>query len=146
MLIYGKNEAHDRLMGEAKHVNPEGSEYPKATNNRGALGGKFINPSETGLSAVRPRERHAKGDHVGSRDAQLMKKRYYANGDMVGARAQPGENLPEARKRGGHTGHKRRHHSAGEEVVPAAQEQPGEHLRKFKRGGHKKHFGRRNGE
>ncbi len=104
MLIFGQNEAETRLMKELNETNPEGTQYPKATNNRGSEGGHYLNPSETGDKSF-----------MGGK-----KREAHAGGDMVGNRAQPGESLGKAMKKGG-----RKCHSEGEEVVSLKHEQPG---------------------
>ena len=148
MLIFGQNEAESRLMKELHETNPEGTQYPKATNNRGSEGGHYLNPSETGDKALKQhgmgkkREAHAHGDRVG-------RMKHDAGDEVVGEKAQPGEMKQHAMKRGGHRhaegGHEERRnkkhggrdcYSAGEEVVPLKHEQPGGG---YKRGGRMHH-------
>lgn len=114
MLIFGENESEKRLMKELHETNPEGTQYPKATNNRGSEGGSYLNPSETGDKALKQGKREA-----------------HAGGDFVGNKVQPGEGKQKPMKKGGH---RKDCYSAGEEVVPLKHEQPGGG---YKKGGRK---------
>lgn len=98
-LIFGKNEAHDRLMAELHDTNAKKVEYPSGTNMRGNGG----------------REHHAMGDLVGNRSEPGIKKE---PGMFVGDRDQKGEGM---------SGHKMKHamrhggrmrHAEGDSVEP----------------------------
>lgn len=111
MLVYGQNEAHDRLMKELHEVNSGGIEYPSATNNRGQMSSGEV-----------------------TRQSSRGKREPHAMGDSVGNMAQPGEMLGNPMRKGG-----RAAYMEGEKVTAQA-EQPGEHLRRnFRKGGLARH-------
>lgn len=103
MLVYGQNEAKDRLLKELKESNPGGAEYPSATNNRGHVSTQKVNRNaDTALKGGKRREAHAEGD-------------------LVGNRSQPGSGSNKPMRKGG----KCSKHASGE-TVPMSSEQPGE--------------------
>lgn len=88
-VLMGENEAYTRLRKELHQGNPNGIEYPTATNNRGHLGGGH-EPSD---KAHDTRKHHGHHGHP--------KREHHAMGDRVGDCVQPGRNLKKPMKRGG---------------------------------------------
>lgn len=84
--LMGENEAYSRLRGELHQKNPNGIEYPSATNNRGHLGGGH-EPSDR---AHDTRKHHAH-----------HKREHHAHGDRVGDSTQAGMNLKKPMRNGG---------------------------------------------
>ena len=134
--IFGENQAYSRLLKELHQTNPEGIQYPKATNDRGHEGG----PISHRMDSHKKREHHAMGDSIGREPRKPILANAFrgmaekhAKGEMVGKMDEPGEGMQKAMKRGGH----RNCYAMGEKV-PESAEQPGQ---KFKRGGkaHHKH-------
>lgn len=116
-LVYGKNEAHDRLMKELHETNHGGIDHPSSTNNRGHMG------------PHRARENHAEGDMVGRRSepGEHMGKAMRHGGRARHAEGDVVRDKQELRKGG------RTCHSEGKSVS-MKQEQPGERMKKMSGG------------
>jgi len=117
-LLYGINEAKERLMKEVNERNPGNVEYPKATNNRGYEGGSEDHQEQTGEKAIRTTSRPNHHHHHDNRE-------HHAMGDSVGYHSEPGMRKQTPMKKGGHPKH-----------CHADGEQPGEHMMHKKHGEH----------